>query len=307
MTNRSMQEQLEAFLDWLQVQRYAPYTVTTSRTELHRFMAWCIEQGVTQWTDIDPHHIDAYHQLLSGLPGRKGPFLSAITRRNRLTRLRRFFVWLRKHQHIPVNSFDQVTFPRVRPSGLPLVLTVDEVQHLLRQPDVETTLGLRDRAILEVLYATGIRRNELCNLQLYDMGPSTVIIRQGKNRKDRIVPVGDSASHWLERYLQETRPRLAKRLDLDRVFLSFSGKCLLPGDLGALVRKYMNRAGISKPGRCHLLRHTMATHMLQGGADLRHVQAMLGHTTLETTSIYTRVDIGELQSIYRKTHPGSRR
>jgi len=307
MTNPSMREQLETFLDWLQVQRYAPYTVTTSRTEMQRFMAWCIDQRVFQWADVCTEHIDAYHQILASLPGRKGPFLSAITRRNHLTRLRRFFVWLRKHRLIQTNPFDQVTFPRIRYPGLPRVLTIDEVRKLLAQPDIEKLLGLRDRAILEVLYATGIRRNELCNLQLYDLGPSTVIIRQGKGRKDRIVPLGDSASHWLERYLQEARPRLAKRLDLDLVFLSFSGRRLLPGDLGALVRKYMNRAVISKPGRCHLLRHTMATHMLQGGADLRHVQAMLGHTTLECTSIYTRVEIGELQSVYRKTHPGSRR
>jgi integrase/recombinase XerD len=175
-------------------------------------------------------------------------------------------------------------------------------------PDTGTPLGLRDRAMMEILYATAIRRGELIALQLYDVdyGRTTLMIRQGKGNKDRVVPLGERAKSWLAAYRDQVRPGLVAGRDDGTLFLSRDGRALEPKRLSEKVRGYVERAAIAKPGSCHLLRHTAATLMLEGGADIRFIQALLGHESLETTQIYTRVSITKLAQIHAATHPGAK-
>jgi integrase/recombinase XerD len=184
------------------------------------------------------------------------------------------------------------------------LLSVEEVEHVLNQPDVTEVTGIRDRAILETFYSTGIRRFELARLQLYDvdLAHGTVMIRQGKGRKDRLIPVGARACAWIGKYLDSVRPRLAARADEMRVFLTDYGEAFEKNRLGDLVKRYMRHAGIPQ-GSCHAFRHACATHMLENGADIRFIQALLGHSELSTTQIYTQVSIAKLKEIHAATHP----
>jgi integrase/recombinase XerD len=193
-----------------------------------------------------------------------------------------------------------------RPTQLPqAVLSVSEVEQVIMQPDTADPVGVRDRAILETLYSTGIRRMELISLliQSVDRERGTLIVRQGKGRKDRVVPIGDRALEWVERYVDQVRPMWVVEPDPGNVFLTKRGAPLRSNRLTELVHRYVTQAGIGKTGSCHLFRHTMATLMLEGGADIRYIQEMLGHAQLTTTELYTRVSIERLKEVHERTHP----
>ena len=179
---------------------------------------------------------------------------------------------------------------------------------MLARPDVSLPEGLRDRAMLELLYSTGLRRAELAGLLLFDVDATrgTVFVREGKGRKDRVVPVGERALAWTLKYLEEARPKLAGARDEGVLFLGDAGEGLHVDYLTQRVRQYVVAAGLEKPGACHLFRHSMATAMLEGGADVRFVQEMLGHVSLETTQLYTRVTVEKLKAVHAATHPASR-
>ena len=164
---------------------------------------------------------------------------------------------------------------------------------------------MRDRAILELFYSTGLRRSELIKLTLDDLSLTrkTLYVRQGKGGKDRLLPIGERALSWLVRYLDDVRPQLLTDINEPTVFLSDYGDPFRDSKLGDRVKRYMKHAGIDAPGSCHLLRHAMATHMLENGAEMRFIQVMLGHSTYQATEIYTHVSIRKLQDIYAATHP----
>jgi integrase/recombinase XerD len=187
------------------------------------------------------------------------------------------------------------------------ILTISEVEQVLSVPDVTTPLGLRDRAILETLYSTGMRRGELLGLRLTDLNPETgvIMIRLGKGKKDRVLPIGERALAWLRKYITDARPQLVVEPDDGAIFLAYNGTPLIDGSLGEVVRNLILDSKVGKRGSCHLFRHTMATHMLEGGADIRFIQQMLGHAQLTTTEIYTQVSIRKLREILA-THPGAR-
>jgi len=184
--------------------------------------------------------------------------------------------------------------------GLVPTLTV------LAVPDIKTMIGIRDRAMLETLYSTGMRRMELIGLKLFDIDPErgTVMIRQGKGKKDRMVPIGVRALAWIAKYRDDVRPEFASGADDGTLFLTTLGEAFMPNRLTQLARGYVDAADIGKGGACHLFRHTMATLMLENGADIRFIQAMLGHADLSTTQIYTQVSIRTLKEIHTATHPG---
>lgn len=188
------------------------------------------------------------------------------------------------------------------------VLTASEAEAVLNQVDVFDPLGLRDRAILETLYSTGMRRMELIGLKVYDldMERGTVMIRQGKGRKDRMVPIGERAVLWIRKYLADVRPSFATEPDNGTLFFTNYGESIKPNRLSDIVAHYVGEANIGKRGSCHLFRHTMATLMLEHGADIRFIQQMLGHADLSTTQIYTQVSIRKLKEIHAKTHPSAR-
>jgi len=178
----------------------------------------------------------------------------------------------------------------------------------LAVPDIGDPLGLRDRAMLELFYSAGIRRSELAKLRLEDLNRErqTLQIRQAKHHKDRVVPVGNRALHWLERYLEESRPKLLLQPNEKALFLSSYGEAFNPDVLSRMVTKFIKQAEIERQGSCHLLRHTCATHMLEGGADIRFIQQLLGHEKLETTAIYTQVSIEQLKAVHAQTHPAEK-
>jgi len=181
---------------------------------------------------------------------------------------------------------------------------VAEVEAILAEADPESAQGLRDRAMLETLYSTGLRRMELPGLAIYDvdLNRRVVWVREGKGRRDRVIPIGGRAAAWVNRYLVDARPQLIGA-DTEALFVTDFGEPVTPEYLAAKVKRYMEFAGIDKPGSAHLFRHACATHMLEGGADIRFIQAMLGHADLSTTEIYTHVSIDKLLEVHAATHP----
>ena len=178
---------------------------------------------------------------------------------------------------------------------------------MIAQPDTGAPEGLRDRAILETFYATGMRRMEVANLKLYDLDAErgTVMIRQGKGKKDRHIPIGERALAWIGKYIREARPGLLAASEDGTVFLTDAGLPFHRKQLTSLVRSYLRKSKIGKMGGCHLFRHTVATLMLENGADIRVIQELLGHAKLSTTELYTRVSINLLKQVYAATHPAA--
>jgi integrase/recombinase XerD len=223
---------------------------------------------------------------------------------NLLHAVKMFFRWATRENHTPYNPASELEMPKA-PHHLPrTILTVEEVAAILNETDTGTLYGLRDRAMLEMLYSTGIRRMELGNLTYSDIDfkRSVVFVREGKGRRDRVVPMGARAFAWLEKYINEARPELVLA-DSKALFVTDFGDPV-PGDyVAARVKRYMALAGIARLGAAHLLRHACATHMLENGADIRYIQALLGHTNLNTTQIYTHVSIDKLKAIHEATHP----
>ena len=188
-----------------------------------------------------------------------------------------------------------------------MILSEHEIERLLNQPDTNTESGIRDRAILELFYSTGLRRSELCNLTLHDLSLSrkTVMVRKGKGNKDRLIPVGQRAINWITAYLKKVRDGLLTDIANEALFLNDYGDALRDTKIGDKVKRYMRNADIDVPGSCHLLRHAMATHMLENGAEMRYIQAMLGHANLSATQMYTHVSIRKLQQVHEATHPAT--
>jgi integrase/recombinase XerD len=187
------------------------------------------------------------------------------------------------------------------------ILSVQEVEQVMSQPNLADPLGLRDRAILEVIYASGLRRLEIIHLKLFDLqlDRSLVFVRQGKGKKDRFVPIDERAIGWLQKYIREVRPQLALDPDDLTVFLTAEGEPFNRDHLTSLVRQHIEAAKLGKVRACHLLRHCMATHMHENGADIRHIQVILGHEDIQTTQIYTHVALRTLQQVYANTHPAA--
>ena len=182
------------------------------------------------------------------------------------------------------------------------------VERVLAEPNIAEALGVRDRAILETLYSTGIRRKEVAQLTVFDLDTErgTLMVRQGKGKKDRMVPIGERAVSWIQRYQQEVRPGLVAPPDPGTLFLTPEGDGVSCAWLTERVTGYVKAAGTGKTGSCHLFRHTCATLMLEGGADVRYIQEMLGHAELSTTQIYTRVSIRRLKAVHALTHPSAK-
>jgi len=221
-----------------------------------------------------------------------------------LAPLKTWFRWLSREHHILANPAADLDLPR-QPKRLPRsVPSVQEVEAILAEADPDTPQGLRDRTLLEVLYATGLRRMEIVGVAIYDadLARGVLWVRHGKGGRDRVVPLGERAMAWLDKYLTEARPELLAA-DTDALFLSDYGEPIQPHQVADKVKRYMRFAGVDKPGSTHLLRHACATHMLEGGADIRFIQEMLGHANLETTEIYTHVSIDKLIAVHKATHP----
>ena len=304
---RSLSEKLNQFCEWMRVMSYSEATIESREYSLKRFLQWCGERGVMSVQEVTKPILERYRRYLYYKKKSDNTPLHTRTQLHHLVAVRSFFKWLSKSNYILYNPAADLELPK---EGIRLpkhVLTIEEAEQVLNQPDLTTAVGIRDRAILELFYSSGIRRKELARLKLHDVDfdRGTLMVRQGKNKKDRLIPVGERALRWLDKYIWEIRPELMVDPDDGFMFLSTMGSPLGLRYLAARVRKYVKEADIGKNGSCHLFRHTMATLMLEGGADIRYVQEMLGHAKLDTTQIYTQVAIGRLKEIHSRTHPGA--
>ncbi len=251
--------------------------------------------------------LDSYQRSLYY---RRKPDGSPITFRAQVVRLvpvRTFFRYLARANRILYNPASELELPK-REHRLPrAVLSATEAERILSLPPIGEPLGLRDRTMLELLYATGVRRSELANLKIFDVDVErqTLMVRQGKGKKDRMIPTGARAAAWTRRYLVDARPRLARAPDDGTLFLTLEGEPFTVDRLTNLAGLYVRRSGVGKPGACHLFRHTMATLMLEGGADIRFIQQMLGHADISSTQIYTQVSLAALTAVHAATHPAA--
>jgi len=298
---------VEEYLLWMRVHNYADTTIVCRRRYLDYFTSFCQQHTVDRAAAVTFELVQRYQQLLFEHRKRDGQPLTTATQAQRLVPICEFFSWLRRSGRLPMNPASDILMPRPDRRLPESTLSAAEMSLLLAQPNVARPLGLRDRAILEVFYSCGLRRQELIDLTVRDVDfdRGTVFVRCGKGAKDRYVPIGERALFWLRLYLDLARPRFHSEPSSELLFLSSVGTPICPDWLSRKVRRYLKTAEIDKRGSCHLLRHSVATLMLEGGADIRYVAEMLGHTRLETTQRYTHVSIDHLRTIHTATHPAA--
>jgi integrase/recombinase XerD len=319
LANNRLVRYMEEYFEWMQVTGYSEQTVRTRRQSLRKFIGWCDERGLDDPRAITLPILERYQRHLFYYRKSDGAPLSLGMQSQYLTPLKTWFKWLTRARHILANPAGEIDIPHP-PKRLPrAVPSVQEVESVLSQAEVDTPQGLRDRAMLEVLYATGLRRKELPAVALYDVDlrRGVMRVRQGKGGHERMVPLGERAAAWVDKYLAQARPQLASGASglsvsmglspgedaRQALFLTDYGEPMQPYYVADKVKRYLRLAGLEQPGSTHLLRHACATHMLDGGADIRFIQEMLGHANLQTTEIYTHVSIGKLIAVHAATHP----
>lgn len=299
----TFQINISLFLAFLQLEkRSSSNTLTSYQFDLEKYRMYCSLRGIRNPSDVTSAIAESFIRHLSKL----GFATRSIARM--LASLRGFHRFLLGEGLSPSDPTEMLVSPK-RDKPLPTVLSLDEVDTLLGTPDIKTPLGIRDRTILEILYATGSRVSELVMLNCRDIytGEKLILIT-GKGDKQRFVPIGSSALRWIGRYERESRPLFArKNLSFDALILNSRGGRLTRKSVFDIIVRSAKQAGIGKTVHPHILRHTFATHLLEGGADLRAVQEMLGHVDISTTQIYTHVDREYLKEVHRTFHPRSTR
>jgi len=299
---------LSRYFVTLRMNNWSAATIDRRSFSIGKFIAWCDERGIDCVSEITAEACQSYRRgLFHHRNARTGKPITFTTQASYLSAIRHWLGWLCEQGWIDDNPAEKLELPKEEQRLPASYLTLDEVETLLNIVDLSTPGGLRDRAILETFYSTGMRRSELIALKLDDLNRETrvVTIRQGKGRKDRVVPIGERAMQWIDKYLCDGRPALIDE-PTEMLFLTTLGNTFHPNNLSALVRGYLVAAGITKRGSCHILRHTTATLMMEGEADLRSIQTLLGHEQLNTTQIYTHVAIKWLRDVHDQTHPGAK-
>ena len=298
---------MNRYREHLKVKGYTEQTLFNMERYLRDFIGWCDTRALERPQEITKPILEAYQRSVYYYRKRNGEPLSLNSQRGKLTPLKSFFKWLTKNNYLLSNPASELELPRMIRRLPKHVLTVQEVDAVLGQIDLTEPLGIRDRAVIETLYSTSMRRMEIVNLTLFDIDRDrgTVLIRQGKGRKDRMIPIGARAIQWIDRYLSDVRLHLVVPPDDHTLFLTRSGERFNDAWLSNIVARYVEHANLGKHGACHLFRHTMATLMLENGCDIRFIQAMLGHAELSTTQIYTQVAIKVLKQMHTATHPSA--
>lgn len=293
------------YLEYLRVRNFSEMTVWHRNHLLRYFRLFCEQLGLTQARQVTRAVILNYQSYLFHYRKEGGAALTVGTQKHRLGAVSSFFSYLTREGLALYNPASDLEMPRKEVRLPKSILSVADVEAILNVPDVGTAMGMRDRAILEVLYSTGIRRMELCCLDRnhLDFDRGMLRVEQGKGHKDRYVPIGERALKWVEKYLVEVRPRLCPSLNETALFLSAQGERIRPVRIGVHVHEIVERAGLGKSGSCHLFRHAFATALLEAGCDIRHIQAMLGHSSLESTQVYTHLNMRALKEVHQRYHP----
>ena len=272
-------------------------TLSAYRRDIAGFSDWLYKSRSHELAQAEPADIDAY--LAHRFAGKTKPRTAA----RYTASLRRFYRFLVRENLVMADPTLYLDTPKL-PRPLPKVLSENDVETLLAVPDIETSAGLRDRAMIETLYATGLRVSELVGLKLLNLDLNAAVLRvTGKGGKDRLVPLGEEALHWLSRYLKEARPSMLNGKRCAEVFVTARGGGMTRQAFWHLLKRRAQQAGIHKPLSPHTLRHAFATHLLAHGADLRAVQMLLGHADISTTQIYTHVARERLKQLHSRHHP----
>ena len=289
---------MDQYLHYLIIEKgLSKNTIEAYRHGLNRFFDHLRKKGIQEIGSVGKFDIRAFLLAL------KGKGLSTKTVVRDLSAIRTFFRFLIQEEILEANPVEEIESPKMAKT-LPEILTLKEVEQLLEQPDLRTPLGVRDRAMLEVLYATGMRVSELVHLSVNQVNlESGYVVIYGKGSKERMVPLGSEAMKWVTLYLQTTRQRLAKGKESHFLFINRSGRGMSRQRFWKNIKNYGLKAGLRKRITPHLLRHSFASHLLERGADLRSVQMMLGHVDISTTQIYTHVTGERLKKIHQRYHP----
>jgi integrase/recombinase XerD len=296
------------FLADLKGRGYSPRTIEEYRHALARLLEHLADHGIEKASEVTSASLVAYQARLAAQGGLHGRPLTQGAQANVIGQIRTLFKFLVRTGQLLTNPASELEMPRCVRRVPDRVLDLSSMKRLLLVPDVRTARGLRDRGMLELLYSTGLRVSELIGLDVFeiDLAEGELLVRRGKGGKNRRVPVGEAAVIWVGRYLKDARPQLAVRRGEPALFLSKRGRRLDRANVAKIVRTHAKAAGIEKRVTPHTMRHTFATHMLRGKASLRHLQELLGHLRLETTQVYTKVDISDLKEVHRRCHPRGR-
>jgi integrase/recombinase XerD len=293
-----MKELIDSFLDYLSVERgLAGNTIVSYREDLNSYMDF-----------LQRHHVDALskiakNDIINFMLSQKDRGISANSIARRLAAIRMFHRFLARERILKSDPTSLIDSPKLW-KKIPDTLSLNEVETLLSQPNIRDRQGIRDRSILETLYATGMRVSEAANLKVNNVNLDIGFLRCiGKGNKERVIPLGKKAVGSLRRYLEISRPCLLKKKESEFLFLNRFGKKISRQSLWKIIKRYAREARIKKPIMPHILRHSFATHLLERGADLRSVQEMLGHANISTTQIYTHINKERLKTIHRMFHP----
>jgi integrase/recombinase XerD len=304
LAGRLLVRYMDEHLEWMLISHYSADTTRTRRQAIRKFITWIGERGIDDPRQITQPMIERYQKHLFYYRKANGAPLTIGMQLQYLAAIKLWFKWLTRSRHILANPASELELPQP-PKRLPgRILSQAQVQAVLNEAEPGTAGGLRDRALLELLYASGIRRSEAASLGVYDADTvrGVLWVKHGKGGRQRVVPLGNRACAWLDKYIHEARPQLLAAAT-QALFITDYGQPMRPDQIADKVRRHMQYAGLTKGGGTHLLRHACATHMLEGGADIRFIQAMLGHSSLETTEIYTHVSIDKLIEVHKATHP----
>ena len=291
------------FKNQLKARGYAASTIICYSQYLSYFRDYLVDLNITDIKTISREVIRDYQEMVMDKD------LAMETQGLRIRPVKRFFGYLLETHRLLIDPTEGIVEVTRKGRKMPPILTIDEMQKLLEQPNLSLRMQIRDRAIMEVFYSTAIRLDELLALEIYDVDfkDKVIYIRKGKGRRQRVVPLGENASRFLKEYLEKIRPRYAKRNQKERkLFLTNEGVPISPGTIRAFLRTYRIAAKIKKTVSPHTFRRTCATHMLQQGADIRYIQKLLGHKYLRTTQIYTKVMPVDIKQTHNRTHPGIR-
>jgi integrase/recombinase XerD len=294
------------YLQNLESLNYSRETLRTLEVYFNRFNEFLTESKITDIHTVTAAVLQDFQRWVFYQPTFKGTARTVASQNRVLSGIRNFFAFLTSEGYLAHNPAQGLRLSK-EPDALPKnVLTPDEARKIIEAPDTHTLSGYRDRALLEVLYATGIRKAELRNLTVADVNLEEELLRvnRGKGKKDRVVPLSSIACQYLENYIKAIRPELLKSRETDKLFISTRGGLPLGvHGIKNIINRYVRRLNLKKHVTCHLWRHSCATHLLKNNANLRHVQEMLGHKSLATTERYLRVSIADLKEAHRKFHP----
>ena len=301
-----METLLKSWAEWIEAQGFAPGSAKDHRQKLQGYLVFL--EGSCP-LEADKQKLASYQSYLFEVVSEKtGKKLSCNSQINRLTVLKNFYRFLHQTGRIASNPAETIVLPRHPKLIPPVLLKSREMKKLLDAPDLGNPLGFRDRVIMEVFFATGMRLSELISLAVGDLNfdEGLILIKHGKGQKQRLVPMGEAARNWLAEYLENVRPVLAKKNQGEAVFLNRFGRGMDKNGWQKKLAQYVKAAGIKKNFTTHCFRHQLATSMLEHGADTRHIQEILGHETLKTTQRYLHVVKAELKKIHGKSHPRER-